>query len=54
VAIPLLGMALGELWDMEALAEDCLADGVWEFLLVAKPLYVNGGVGTPANALAIK
>ncbi|MCU1374072.1 MAG: hypothetical protein JWO68_1358 [Actinomycetia bacterium] len=54
VAIPLLGMALGELWDMEALAEDCGADGVWEFLLVAKPLYVNGGVGTPANALAIK
>jgi hypothetical protein len=54
VAIPLLGMALGELWDVDALAADCAADGVWEFLLVAKPLNLVGGVGTPANAVAIK
>ncbi|MCU1376670.1 MAG: hypothetical protein JWO68_3956 [Actinomycetia bacterium] len=52
--IPLLGMALGELWDMEALAADCAADGVWEFLLVAKPLNLTGGVGSPANAIAVK
>jgi kynurenine formamidase len=54
VAIPLLGMVLGELWDFEALTEDCLDDGVWDFLLVVKPLFVTGGVGSPPNALAIK
>jgi hypothetical protein len=52
--IPLLGMALGELWNLEALAADCAADGVWEFLVVAKPLNLTGGVGSPPNALAIK
>ena len=33
-----LGLPLGELWDLEALAADCAADGVYEFLLVAPPL----------------
>ena len=54
VLIPLLGLAIGELWDLEALAADCAADGVWEFLVTAKPLMLTGGVGTPANAMAIK
>lgn len=52
--IPLLGMALGELWDLEALAADCAADGVWDCLVTAKPLMLTGGVGSPANAMAIK
>jgi kynurenine formamidase len=52
--IPLLGMALGELWRLEELAADCADDGVYEFMLVAKPLNLTGGVGTPANAVAIK
>ena len=47
-------MALGELWQTEDLAADCAADGVYEFLLVCKPLNLVGGVGSPANALAIK
>jgi kynurenine formamidase len=54
IAIPLLGMALGELWNLDSLADDCKADGVWEFMLSAKPLNVVGGVGSPANAVAIK
>ena len=54
VLIGRLGMAIGELWDLEDLAEDCRADGVYEFLLVSAPLYVRGGIGSPANALAIK
>jgi hypothetical protein len=52
--IPLLGMALGELWKLDELAADCAADGVYDFLLVAKPLNLTGGVGSPANATAIK
>jgi kynurenine formamidase len=54
IAIPLLGLPLGELWHLDELAEDCAQDGVWEFLLVAKPLNLIGGCGTPANATAIK
>jgi kynurenine formamidase len=52
--IPLLGMALGELWDLDALAKDCAATGTWDCLVVAKPLHLIGGVGSPANAVAIK
>ncbi len=54
VAIPLLGLALGELWNLEPLARDCSVDGIWEFLVVAKPLAIVGGVASPANAVAIK
>ena len=52
--IALLGLALGELWKLDELAADCAEDGVYAFLVVAKPLNVRGGVGSPANALAIK
>jgi kynurenine formamidase len=52
--IALQGMAIGELWDLEELAEDCAEDGTYEFMLVSAPLYVPGGVGSPANAYAIK
>ena len=36
------------------LAADCAADGVYEFQLVAPPLSVTGGVGSPVNPIAIK
>ncbi len=52
--IPLLGMPIGELWYLDSLAEDCAADGVYEFLLTSAPLNIPGGVGSPPNALAIK
>ena len=51
--IALLGLCLGELWDLEALAEDCARTGVYECFLSCKPLNVTGGVGSPANAMAI-
>lgn len=54
VLLALLGLPLGELWDLDALAADCHEDGVWEFLLTASPLYVVGGVGSPPNAIAVK
>jgi hypothetical protein len=52
--IPLLGMVVGELWKLDELAADCAADGVYEFFLTVKPLNLTGGVGSPANATAIK
>lgn len=52
--IALQGMPLGELWDLDDLASDCVADRVYEFMLVSAPLYLPGGVGSPANAYAIK
>ena len=52
--IPMLGMAVGELWDLERLGDDCAADGVYEFFLCSAPLNVPGAAGSPANAYAIK
>jgi kynurenine formamidase len=48
------GMMIGELWQLADLAHDCRDDGVYEFLLVSSPLRIPHGVGSPANALAIK
>ena len=53
-AIPNMGLTLGEIFYLEELAEDCAGDGRWEFLLVAPPLPVTRGVGTPINPYAIK
>jgi kynurenine formamidase len=49
-----LGLPLGELWDLEELAADCAADGVYEFLLVAPPLNLPGAMGSPLNPIALK
>jgi len=50
----MLGMVVGELWRLDELADDCEADGVYDCMLVVKPLNVIGGVGSPPNATAIK
>ena len=52
--IPLLGIAVGELFTFEALAEDCARDGRYTCFVVGIPLNLPGGVGSPANAIAIK
>ncbi|HEU5025062.1 MAG TPA: cyclase family protein [Spirillospora sp.] len=54
LAIRDMGLLLGELFDFEALAEDCAADGVHECMFVASPLNIPGGVGSPLNPVAIK
>lgn len=54
LALVNLGIHLGEFWFLEALADDCAADGVYEFMLVAQALPITGGTGTPLNPLAIK
>jgi kynurenine formamidase len=54
VAIPNMGLFLGEMWDLDALGQDCSDDGVWEFWLTAAPLPVTGAVGSPVNPIAVK
>ena len=49
-----LPWAVGEMFVLDALAEDCAADGVYEGLFISAPLNKVGGSGSPANALAIK
>lgn len=51
--IALMGLCIGELWNLEALASDCAASGRYECLVSVKPLNLVGGVGSPANAIAV-
>ncbi|MEU5489882.1 cyclase family protein [Streptomyces sp. NPDC020196] len=54
VAIPNIGLLIGEMWDLEALAEDCATDGAYAFWLTAAPLPITGAVGSPINPIAVK
>ncbi len=54
VAIPHLGLFLGEMWDLEALADDSAASGQYDALLVAAPLMVTGAVGAPVHPVALR
>jgi kynurenine formamidase len=54
VAIVHMGLPLGEIFQLDALAAACAADGRYDFLLAAGPLPVRGGVGGPVNPLAIR
>lgn len=53
ILIPLLGLTLGELWDLDGLAEACAKRGRYDSFIVAEPLNLLGGVGSPANAVAL-
>lgn len=53
VAIPNIGLTIGEMWDLDELAAICDAQNRYEFLLAAPPLPITGAVGSPVNPLAI-
>lgn len=53
LAIARLGLNLGELFDLEALSDHCRSTGRYECFLASMPLNLRGGVGSPANAIAI-
>jgi kynurenine formamidase len=53
-ALPLMGLSLGEQFNLEELAADCAQDKRYEFMLVSVPLHVIGGYASPPNAVAIK
>mgnify|MGYP001343561691 CR=1 FL=1 len=50
----LLGMPIGELFELEALAADCAADGRFTCFLTSAPLQLTGGAASPPNAVAVK
>ena len=54
VAIPHIGLFIGEMWDADALAEACAADGQYDFFLTAGPLKITGAVGAPVNPVAVR
>jgi kynurenine formamidase len=54
VALPSMGLLVGEIFDLEGLASDCAEDGVYEVFFVACPLPLTGAVGSPVNPIAIK
>jgi kynurenine formamidase len=54
VLIVHMGLLLGEIFDLEALADDCATDGRYEFFFSAPPLPITGAVGSPVNPIALK
>ena len=48
------GMAIGEMFRLGPLADDCADDGVYECFFTSAPLNIQGGTGSPPNALALK
>lgn len=52
--LPRLGLPIGELWDLDPLADACAADGRYDFMLTSAPLRLRNGVASPPNALAIR
>jgi kynurenine formamidase len=48
------GIAIGEMFVLDPLAEDCAKDRIYEALITAAPLHIEGGTGSPANALVLK
>jgi hypothetical protein len=54
VAIPMVGLTLGEIFYLKELAENCADDKVYEFFFCAPPLPIPGAVGSPINPMAIK
>lgn len=51
--LPMLGMVMGELLDFDTLAARCAQRASYDFLFVAVPLPVPGGLSSPSNAMAI-
>ena len=50
----LLGIPIGEMFDLESFAEECAADGVYEALITSAPLFVRAGVASPPGAICVK
>ncbi|MEU4429500.1 cyclase family protein [Nocardia rhamnosiphila] len=54
VAIPQIGLFIGEMWDLDALAQACRDDGNYDFFLAAAPIKITGAVGAPVNPVAVR
>jgi kynurenine formamidase len=47
------GMPIGEMFDLEALAEICREEGRWTFFVTSAPFNMPGGVSSPPNCMAL-
>lgn len=54
VVIPMLGITMGEIFNLRELSIDCADDGVYEFLFCAPSLPITGAVGSPINPMILK
>lgn len=54
IVIPMIGITMGEIFNLKELADDCDQDKVYEFLFTAPPLPITGGVGSPINPIILK
>jgi hypothetical protein len=52
--LPMLGIPLGELWDLDELAEDCATAGTYDAFFTSAPLNMPNGVASPPNAIAVR
>jgi kynurenine formamidase len=49
-----MGLTQGQNFDLEALADDCADDGVYEFLFEGSPEPFVNGLGAPVNPIVVK
>jgi len=49
-----MGLAQGQLWALDELADDCAEDGQYDFLVSASPLPLTRAVGGPVAPTAVK
>ncbi|WP_152205549.1 cyclase family protein [Marinobacter changyiensis] len=49
-----MGVVLSEIWWLDDLAADSAEDGQYTFMLIAAPLKMEEGTGSPVNPVAIK
>lgn len=54
VVIRDMGLTLGEMFNLEDLADDCEADGVWEFMFCGPGLKVTNAAGSPITPIVLK
>jgi kynurenine formamidase len=54
IGIVYMGLLIGEIFTLDALAEDCRAEGTFDFMFVAPPIPFKGGVGSPVNPMALR
>jgi hypothetical protein len=47
------GCPIGEMFDLEVLAEECKKRARYSFFFCSSPLHVIGGVASPPNAIAV-
>ncbi len=53
IGLVFMGLHLLDNLDLEAVAQTCARENLWEFLLTLAPLRIQGGTGSPLNPIAM-